>query len=385
MTTLSETTDVLIIGGGFFGLYVAEHLRKQFRRVTVCESGRALMARASLHNQARVHKGYHYSRSILTGLRCRVHYRRFIEEFSGAIFDADQSHYAIGRVGSNVSARQFELFCDRIGAPLWPAEDSFRELFDPDLIENVYRTEELAFDSVILRGLMEKRVEKAGVDVRIRTNVERMEPVGTSIRCRLTTPSGAETVDAGMVLNCTYSSLNEVLAASGLPLVALKHELAELCLVRVPQVLEGNAITVMCGPFFSVVRFPSRSLYTLSHVRYTPHCSWHDQPDSFEPTRDVFANIRKKTRFPHMVRDAARYLPILAECEYVESLFEVKTVLPMTETDDSRPILFLKHHGLPNHHLILGAKIDNVYDVVAEIDHLLASGDRPTISSDAPR
>jgi hypothetical protein len=51
-------------------------------------------------------------------------------------------------------------------------------------------------------------------------------------------------------------------------------------------------------------------------------------------------------------------------------MWEVKTVLPMTEVDDSRPILFLKHHGIPNHHLILGAKIDNVYDVVSELDQL---------------
>ena len=33
-------------------------------------------------------------------------------------------------------------------------------------------------------------------------------------------------------------------------------------------------------------------------------------------------------------------------------------MLPSSETDDSRPILFRKHVGLPNLHCILGAKID---------------------------
>jgi hypothetical protein len=68
-----------------------------------------------------------------------------------------------------------------------------------------------------------------------------------------------------------------------------------------------------------------------------------------------------------MVRDAARYLPSLAACEYRDSLWEVKTVLPRSENDDSRPILFRPDHGIPNYHVIMGGKIDNVYDVADEM------------------
>ena len=68
-----------------------------------------------------------------------------------------------------------------------------------------------------------------------------------------------------------------------------------------------------------------------------------------------------------MVRDAARYLPILNECRYVDSLWEIKTVLPRSERDDSRPILFQRHHGLANLHCVLGAKIDNIFDLMEEM------------------
>jgi hypothetical protein len=67
------------------------------------------------------------------------------------------------------------------------------------------------------------------------------------------------------------------------------------------------------------------------------------------------------------VRDAARFLPALAKCEQHGSLWEVKTVLPRSETDDSRPILFRPNHGAPNYHVVMGGKIDNVYDVADEI------------------
>ena len=68
-----------------------------------------------------------------------------------------------------------------------------------------------------------------------------------------------------------------------------------------------------------------------------------------------------------MQKDAARYLPVLAGCRYRDSLWEVKTVLPRSESDDSRPILFRPHHGLPGFHSVMGGKIDNVYDAIEAI------------------
>jgi hypothetical protein len=140
-----------------------------------------------------------------------------------------------------------------------------------------------------------------------------------------------------------------------------------MALVEVPEVLRRRGVTVMCGPFFSCMPFPPRSLHTLSHVRYTPHTFWHDGPD-FQPAYDTLARAERQSAYPHMIRDARRYLPCLDGSRYHGSLWEVKTVLPRSEVDDSRPILFKRHHRLRNLHLIMGGKIDNVYDVVEEIN-----------------
>jgi septum formation inhibitor-activating ATPase MinD len=48
----------------------------------------------------------------------------------------------------------------------------------------------------------------------------------------------------------------------------------------------------------------------------------------------------------------------------VDSIWEVKTVLPKSEVDDSRPVLYRADCGLPNLTCILGGKIDNIYDIV---------------------
>ena len=77
--------DVLVIGGGFYGSYISEYFAKQGKRVVLCEKESKLMKRASYANQARVHNGYHYPRSVLTALRSRVSFPVFCEEFSDCI------------------------------------------------------------------------------------------------------------------------------------------------------------------------------------------------------------------------------------------------------------------------------------------------------------
>jgi glycine/D-amino acid oxidase-like deaminating enzyme len=374
---MSDSADVLVIGGGFYGLYLAAHLRSRFHDVVVCESKPDFMQCASYANQARVHNGYHYPRSLLTALRSRVNYQRFVAEFPDCIDDSFQKIYAIAGGFSKVSARQFRVFMERIGAPIRPAPRDVREFFSHDLIEDVFLVEECAFDAVALKNTMVDRAMRAGVELRAATEVLRLEAeAGGRVDVHLRDGHGERVIRAGMVFSCTYARTNRVVESSGISPIPLKHELTELCLVDVPAELRRVGITVMCGPFFSCMPFPSTALHTLSHVRYTPHFHWHDGQ---EPSRDVDRLIDAKTRmtsFPHMVRDAARYVPLLAQCRYQGSLWEVKTILPRSEIDDSRPILFRPHLGLENHHVVLGGKIDNVYDAVQGIEHLLSGEGR---------
>ena len=68
-----------------------------------------------------------------------------------------------------------------------------------------------------------------------------------------------------------------------------------------------------------------------------------------------------------MIYDAKRYMPILEECIYKESLLEVKIISANNEVDDGRPILFTKNYGIQNFSNILGGKIDNIYDILDAI------------------
>lgn len=79
------------------------------------------MARASYNNQARIHNGYHYPRSVLTALRSRQSFPRFIKDFPQCVCDDFDKYYMVGKHLSKVTAYQFEKFCKRIRAYLEPA------------------------------------------------------------------------------------------------------------------------------------------------------------------------------------------------------------------------------------------------------------------------
>lgn len=356
--------DAVVVGGGFYGAHIAAFLARRLPSVVLLERATSLLTRASYNNQARVHGGYHYPRSILTSLRSRRNYPRFLADFPGAIDSSFTKLYAIARRQSKVTAGQFVEFCRRIGAPSRPAAQAHVARFDADLVEAVFEVEETAFDARALAVAVQRAMSAAGVQVAMGTTARAISPGGPR-RLRVRWGDGAlEHTTADWVVACTYSGLNDLLADSGLPLVPLVHELTEIALVEVPAALKGLGITVMDGPFWSAMPFPASGVHSLSHVRYTPHARWTDGGADGHPVRgdDVLGRL-PGSRSSHMQRDAARYLPELAAARYLRSLWEVKTILPRSDVDDSRPILARAVDGAPGLITVLGAKIDSVYDV----------------------
>src|SRR6185295_7007250 len=133
------------------------------------------------------------------------------------------------------------------------------ELFEPSYIEGVFLTRECAFNSSILKNIMAERVRRADVSIRLRTSVCKVSLSANGLlRVETKGPSECSTIDAGRVFCCTYSQLNAPGAASGMSSIPLKHELTELALIEVPEPIRNLGITVMDGPYFSVMPFPAR-------------------------------------------------------------------------------------------------------------------------------
>ncbi|KPC50402.1 NAD(P)/FAD-dependent oxidoreductase [Amantichitinum ursilacus] len=362
--------DALIIGGGFYGCAIAIYLARQrgLKNILLVEREGALMQRASYNNQARVHNGYHYPRSFTTAYRSRINLPQFVRDWPLAVKKDFTKLYPIARRNSKVTAKQFERFCHEIGASLEPADASLKQLFEPRLIEEVFLAEEYAFDSTTIAKWAAEELADCDIQVLFDTFASGMVSVPND-RVMVTLDGPNETqqaITARYVFNCTYSGLNQIGGEYPGTVTRLKHEVAEMALMRTPPQLTDLGITVMDGPFFSMMPFPARGLHTLSHVRYTPHLNWPDAKGT--NPYDRLDQYPRETRVERMVRDVERYMPAVADAEYVDSLFEIKTVLVKNEGDDGRPILFEKHASFPSCYSVLGGKLDNIFDVLEKLD-----------------
>ncbi|WP_332765820.1 FAD-dependent oxidoreductase [Pseudomonas koreensis] len=370
--------DVVVIGGGFYGAAIAIYMAKQrnLKNVVLIEREERLMQRASYNNQARVHNGFHYPRSFTTAYRSRINLPRFVRDWPMAVKTDFTKLYAIARRNSKCTAGQFERFCREIGAAIEPAAPPLRALFEPRLIEDVFLVEEHAFDSTRLAAWAERELAESGVKIRYQTCVKAISRATDALQVTLARPDGvSEQMTARYVFNCSYSGLNQL--GGDFPGVStgLKQEVTEMALMQMPDALVNLGVTVMDGPFFSMMPFPARGLHTLSHVRYTPHLHWTDAK-GIDPYRKL-AEYERLSRVDRMVRDVARYIPAVSQAKYKDSLFEVKTVLVKNEGDDGRPILFEQHVALPGCFSILGGKIDNIYDVLERLDSLVFISSEP--------
>lgn len=355
----------VVIGGGLYGCMIALYLAGKQERVLLIEKEDQLCNRATWNNQARVHQGYHYPRSILTAMRSSANFNRFTDDFGECIQGNFKKYYAIGKTYSKISTQQFVQFCERIGAPLEVAEDGIKKQFNNNLIDEVFLVKEYAFNATILRLILKKRLESAGIEVRYNSTVTTVTPSQKDVFLDLYTHATETTISAGKVFNCCYSNINDINSANDQ--IPFKHQLAEVCLYEPSEWFNKIGITIMDGPFFSVMPFPAKNAMSVSHVRYTPHATW-DSRDQHPYSKSTDLKKLRASHHVHMTKDIQRYIPAFSECSYLESLWEIKTMLPESNNDDSRPIL-LQHSKLNRNYIsVMGGKIDNVYDVLDALD-----------------
>ncbi len=345
-----ECCDALVIGAGFFGVEIALELRRLgLRRVVIVDREPGIMRRASFVNQARVHNGYHYPRHLRTAARSSANFEAFAADYAYAVVDGLQKVYAIA-AGSTVSPGQFESFCRVLGVQCRPAPHRLAALFDVTTVQDAFLVHECAFDAARLAARLRPALHEAGVEVRLGT---RATVLGAGAD-HVVVEAGPSRLRAHHVVNCTYAGLED----AGITLRSrIRRELAELVLIEPPPELRGVGVTVMDGPFFSTMPFPAAAgLHSLSHVRYTPHAA----------TEQIASRLRpKRSHATAMLRDSQRYLPCLARATVAGSLFEIKATLARNEADDGRPILIERSAAMPRVLSVLGAKIDNVYDIRA--------------------
>lgn len=366
--------DKIVIGAGLYGLYAALYCGKRGQNVLVLEKEDAPFKRATYINQARVHMGYHYPRSFSTAIKSAGYFNRFNEDYGFCIHLQFEQIYATSAEYSWTAAYEFKDFCKNAGIKC--EEIPVSGYFNPGTCDGAFLTQEYTYDAMILRDFFIEEISglsnvtiKYGQTIRQINKDDEMFEIVTE----------QASYESGFVLNATYASVNQIIAMAGYEPFDIKYELCEIILCNVNERLMKAGITVMDGPFFSIMPFGKTAFHSLTTVTRTPHVTSHEALPDFACqdggfcSRESLGNCnvcknRPETAWNYMSQIARKYLRPEYEFEYDHSLFSMKPILKASEIDDSRPTVIRCFSQKPFFVSVLSGKINTVYDLDEYLD-----------------
>ncbi|MVB09933.1 FAD dependent oxidoreductase [Caprobacter fermentans] len=370
--------DRIIIGGGIYGLYAALQCGSRGERVVVLEYEDAAFQRATFINQARVHMGYHYPRSFSTAAKSAAYFERFCRDYSFCLLKTFDQIYAISASFSWTSAEQFQKFCHSAGIRCERVEPE--KFFKPNLCEGAFLTKEYTFDAAMLRDYFLHEIGQTdSVSVIYHARIQELRKENDCYRMTLADGSNLE---SAFVLNTTYASVNQILAKLNYEPFKAKYELCEIILCRADEKLKNVGITVMDGPFFSIMPFGRTGYHSLTSVTFTPHMTNYDSVPTFpcqQASRGTcspqqLGNCNTCPASPpsawsYMSGLAHKYLRSEYGFQYRKSLYSMKPVLMDSEIDDSRPTVIRTFSVNPTFISVLSGKVNTIYDLDEVLFH----------------
>ncbi len=363
--------NVAVIGGGIFGSLAALKLAGEGHAVTLLERGPILLGGASHNNQNRLHLGFHYPRCDETARQCRRGFDRFLDELGPAVVGGFPNVYLIASHGSRTSPAEFLRFCARHRLPHRRVDvDALRPRVTG--VELGVLTEEVVYDSALLRELIRGRLERSLAVVRTGVDVRAIHRLGHH-RFELGL-AGGERAAFDAVVNCAYGGANALTCQLGHAVEARKYEYTAVAIVELDWPTP-TGLTVLDGEFLTVLPFGRSGRYLLYHVRHAVIAREEAtllDPRWLDARTAPFAHVDRAAWFARLTASAAEFVPDLAHARLAGVLEGPRVSLASREASDARPSLVTVHE--PGYLAVLAGKIDHATwiadEVAAELDEV---------------
>lgn len=315
------------MGGGIFGCTLALDLDSLGLDITLCEKNDALLREASLANQYRLHRGFHYPRSPETINQTKAATLRFENRFQDVILTNYNNRYAISTNGSHVTAEAYIEILENHGL-------KFTKEPIPSFLRNVdlcIKTEENLYSPFKLRRRLTREIEKSGIEVRLGSIFDWKQ---------------AKDYDA--VILCTYGANDMLLRQGGFdPMRRYRIQLVEKPVVQLPDSLRRQSLVVMDGPFCSMDPMDSGEYSVIGHVKEAVHYMKEDseivEPEFFEMLERSRGPGHISSRFEQMKQAITYFLPDFEMAKHVHSHWAVRVVPGNVSSTDERPTEVTRH------------------------------------------
>lgn len=330
---------IAIIGGGIFGTTCALILGKRYQ-VDLFERHSDILSEASRKNQYRHHIGFHYPRSPEMIKEIKAATSDFTSFYKNAIVYDFPSYYGVAKDGSKISAKDFLRNCRKL--KIWyKKEYPPAEFLNPDTVDVCVRTREAIYDYDKLKRFIKNRINNSrNISLNLNQKVlgARFSKDSQKI---LTIKSGKkikhETFD--YVINATYANYNGFCDWLGFPKKKFEFRLKEIIVIRL-NVNQKYAITIVDGPFATLVPTARKNIFTFGDVPLSVHESYIQKSQVSLMEKKL---KKLKSRWPEMRERCVKWIPIIRGAEYLESMFVILPVDLLAKSADIRPTDVMNH------------------------------------------
>ncbi len=368
MERTSNIKRIAVVGCGVFGAMVALRLAEDGCDVTVFEREKECLKGASFNNQNRLHLGFHYPRDMTTARQCIQGFDRFRQEFPSCIVSEFPNVYFISKENSLTDARAYGDFCDQLGV-------NYESVSKGDLpvdVRNVSQgmlCEEVVYDCNLLRSSIMERIHDSGITLMMDSQVDQLKRDGEGYQ--LSCSNGC--VDSfDYVINCSYADINRLTSQLGHDVNLMQYEYTIIPIVQMNTQRVG--ITIMDGPFMTLLPFGNSDNFLMYHVDYSViarndarqlDISWLNPKTSPLKTLDLGQH------FSQMREACAHFVPALSNAEMVGVLQGPRMVMAKSDKTDARPSVVQSYES--GYCTVFSGKIDHCVWVADEVLNLVRS------------
>ena len=259
MKQLKKKKSICIIGGGFYGCYIAKKIKENFKNIDIeiYEKNSSLINEAGKNNQYRLHLGFHYPRSLETIKQTQEGSKIFIKEFRNFISKPKKNIYLIHK-NSLTSFKSYKNIFRR--KKIFFKEINLKNI---DFLKNAHNYEGAinTNEKVILLDklipFLKKNIHK-NCKINFKNEIKKIDSKKSEIYDRYN-----QVKKFDLIINTTYTNPN--LGAK--KKFKIKYEIAGM--VKIKNTLKNTAITIMDGQFISI--YPrNKNEASISSVKFTP-------------------------------------------------------------------------------------------------------------------
>lgn len=315
---------IAVVGGGIFGLTIASVLGKEGFYVDLYEKEDDVFKAASGINQFRLHRGYHYPRSIETIKSCIKGEIKFREFYPEVIIDSPHEHYyAIAKEKSFMTANQCFKVWSECGIEY---EEKTVESLNNSAIEKCVKVKESIIDPYKFKETCIENCRKYNVKIHLNSKVEYED---------------LEEYD--LIISATYANSNYLLKKFPEYQKDFQFELVEKLVLKLPERFKNISVVIQDGPFCCIDPYGRTGFSLMGNVTHAiHHRNIGKSPEIPEEFKDLLnkgiIKNPKITKIKDFLDDAETFFPgIKDEAEHIGSMFTIRTVLPYREHDDARP------------------------------------------------